>query len=65
MKSDCDYSYKSYGNDPYDYGSDYLEAIKSVFDYKGDIIRLDDAVWCEYDKQWCKKSEAIWFLHHP
>lgn len=31
-----------------------------VTDYLGNRIRVTDAQWCEYDKQWCLKSEAIW-----
>ncbi len=31
-----------------------------VTDYKGARILAKDAVWCEYDKEWCPKVEAIW-----
>lgn len=31
-----------------------------VTDYLGNTIKTADAVWCEYDKEWCLKSEAIW-----
>lgn len=31
-----------------------------VNDYLGNQIRTADAQWCEYDKQWCDKKEAIW-----
>lgn len=31
-----------------------------VKDYLGNTIKTADAVWCEYDKEWCLKSEAIW-----
>jgi hypothetical protein len=31
-----------------------------VIDYLGDTIKVTDAVWCEYDRVWCKKEDAIW-----
>lgn len=31
-----------------------------INDYLGNEIRYSDAVWCEYDKQWCLKNDAIW-----
>jgi hypothetical protein len=31
-----------------------------VADYLGNKIKVADAQWCEYDKAWCLKSEAIW-----
>ncbi len=31
-----------------------------VIDYKGDLLLIEDAVWCEWDKKWCHKDEAIW-----
>lgn len=31
-----------------------------VTDWKGNNVSVDDAVWCEFDEQWCLKSEAIW-----
>jgi len=31
-----------------------------VIDYLGNQIRVTDAQWCEYDKAWCDKKEAIW-----
>jgi len=33
---------------------------KYVTDYLGNEIEVADAQWCEYDKQWCTKEEAIW-----
>jgi hypothetical protein len=31
-----------------------------VTDYLGNDIRVADAQWCEYDKAWCPKDDAIW-----
>jgi hypothetical protein len=31
-----------------------------VNDYLGNKVKVANSVWCEYDKQWCLKSEAIW-----
>jgi hypothetical protein len=31
-----------------------------VIDYLGDRIKVSDAQWCEYDKEWCRKEDAIW-----
>lgn len=31
-----------------------------VTDYLGNTIKVEDARWCEYDKQWCPKDDAIW-----
>lgn len=31
-----------------------------VADYLGNQIKAADAVWCQYDKAWCDKKEAIW-----
>lgn len=31
-----------------------------VTDYLGNQIKVTDAQWCEYDKAWCDKKEAIW-----
>lgn len=31
-----------------------------IIDYKGNPIPVKDAVWCEYDKCWCNKKEALW-----
>jgi hypothetical protein len=31
-----------------------------VVDYLGNKIKVSDAQWCEYDKAWCTKKEAIW-----
>jgi len=31
-----------------------------VTDYLGNKIKFVDAQWCEHDKQYCLKSEAIW-----
>lgn len=33
---------------------------KYVTDYMGDKVEKDQCVWCEFDKVWCKKDEAIW-----
>jgi len=33
---------------------------KYVTDYLGNKIEVVNAQWCEYDKQWCLKSDAIW-----
>jgi hypothetical protein len=30
-----------------------------VNDYLGNRIKQEDAVWCEYDKVWCKKEDAF------
>ena len=31
-----------------------------VNDYLGNQIKVADAQWCEYDKAWCDKKDAIW-----
>ena len=31
-----------------------------VIDYKGNKIKKEDAVWCNYDHVWCLKKDAIW-----
>jgi hypothetical protein len=31
-----------------------------VKDYLGNTIKVADAQWCEYDKAWCSKKDAIW-----
>jgi hypothetical protein len=31
-----------------------------VEDYKGNLIPVENAVWCEYDKKWSLRDEAIW-----
>ncbi len=31
-----------------------------ITDYLGNIIKVEDAQWCEYDKVWCSKKDAIW-----
>jgi hypothetical protein len=33
---------------------------KFVTDYLGNQVAVADAQWCEYDKQWCPKVDAIW-----
>lgn len=37
--------------------------IEYVTDYKGDIIKKEDAVWCKYEKEWCLKKDAIWVAY--
>lgn len=31
-----------------------------IKDYLGDSVKKSDCVWCEYDKVWCLKDDAIW-----
>jgi len=31
-----------------------------VKDYLGNTVKVADAQWCEHDKQWCLKKDAIW-----
>jgi hypothetical protein len=40
----------------------YLQFINetTVIDYIGDEIDQKDAVWCEYDKDWCLRKDAEW-----
>jgi len=33
---------------------------KYVTDYMGEQVLKDECVWCEFDKVWCKKDDAIW-----
>jgi len=33
---------------------------ETVIDYLGNEIPINRAVWCEYDKAWCLKKDAIW-----
>lgn len=37
-----------------------FEELNTIEDYKGNIIPMEDAVWCEIEKAWCNKKEAEW-----
>jgi len=39
---------------------DEFEIKNFVTDWKGNKVLEDDSIWCEYDKEWCLKDEAIW-----
>jgi len=42
------------------YGEENWETNEgTVVDYLGNDVDEDDAVWCEYDKDWCLKKDAI------
>ena len=38
----------------------YEKSEEIVVDYKGEEIPLEDAVWCEYDREYYLKKDAIW-----
>jgi len=41
-------------------GPGQLGNAEFVTDYLGNKVKVADAQWCEYDKAWCPKEEAIW-----
>jgi len=57
-----EYDYGAYGGG---YSSGWKSTRKSinseyVTDWRGDKQKSEDVVYCEFDKQWCLRDEAIW-----
>jgi len=42
------------------YSSTSKSSGEYVTDWRGDTVKADKAVWCEFDKKHCLKDEAIW-----